>query len=158
VSRARGVSSLGVLRRWWLFGRARGEAGTASAELVVLVVPIMVLMAFAVFVGRYSATSQEVSSAAKDAARAAAVRDLPSGAQRAGETAARESLADRGVSCQGLATVIDTSELHPGGQVTAEVRCELGLGDIAGLGLPGSKTLTARSTAVVDTYRGGESP
>ena len=48
--------------------RRRAEAGTASAELVALVVPIMVLVAFAVFAGRYSATAQEVTSAARDAA------------------------------------------------------------------------------------------
>ena len=62
----------------------QGERGTASAELVVLVIPIMVLVGFAVFVGRYSATNQEVTSAARDAARAAAVRGSPAGAQAAG--------------------------------------------------------------------------
>lgn len=134
----------------------RAERGTASAELVVLVIPIMVLVGFAVFVGRYSATSQEVSSAARDAARAAAVLGAPTAAQAAGEAAAEESLADRSVSCTVLSTQVDTSQLRPGGQVTAEVACEIGLSDIAGFGLPGSRTVRATATAVVDTYRGGE--
>ncbi len=51
--------------------------------------------------------------------------------------------------------VVDTAQLQPGGQVTAEVSCQLGLSDIAGFGLPGSRTVRATSTAVVDTYRGG---
>lgn len=134
----------------------RWERGTASAELVVLVVPIMVLVGFAVFVGRYSATNQEVSSAARDAARAAAVLGAPAAAQVAGEAAAEESLADRNVSCTVLTTRVDTSQLRPGGQVTAEVACQIGLADIAGFGLPGSRTVRATATAVVDTYRGGE--
>ncbi len=134
----------------------QGERGTASAELVVLVIPIMVLVGFAVFVGRYSATNQEVTSAARDAARAAAVRGSPAGAQAAGEAAAEVSLSDRNVSCQRLTTTIDVSQLEPGGQVTAEVACEIGLADIAGFGLPGSRTVRAAATAVVDTYRGGE--
>lgn len=134
----------------------RTERGTASAELVVLVVPIMVLVGFAVFVGRYSATNQEVSSAARDAARAAAVLGAPAAAQAAGEAAAEASLADRSVSCTVLSTQVDTSQLRPGGQVTAEVACEIGLADIAGFGLPGSRTVRATATAVVDTYRGGE--
>lgn len=136
--------------------RGRAERGTASAELVVLVIPIMVLVGFAVFVGRFSATNQEVSSAARDAARAAAVLGAPAAAQTAGESAAEESLADRSVSCIRLETDVDTSQLRPGGQVTAEVACEIGLADIAGFGLPGSRTVRATATAVVDTYRGGE--
>lgn len=124
---------------------------------MILVVPIMVLVAFAVFVGRYSATSQEVTSAARDAARAAAVQGGPTSAEAAARTAATDSLADRNVSCVGLTVSIDTSQLQPGGQVTADVSCLIGLDDIAGFGLPGTRTVTASATVVVDTYRGGGS-
>jgi Flp pilus assembly protein TadG len=137
-------------------GSSGVEAGTASAELVVLVVPIMLLMAFAVFVGRLGATHQEVTSAARDAARAAAVQGTPGRAQRVAEQAATESLQDRGVSCQALTVAIDTGQFQPGGQVTAEVTCQVGLADITGLGMPGSRTVSAASTAVIDSYRGGE--
>ena len=141
-----------ALKRW------RGaESGTASAELVILVVPIMVLVAFVVFAGRYSATDQEVTSAARDAARAASVEGGPASAAAAGRAAATASLADRRVSCASLTTSIDTSALRPGGQVTAQVSCVIDLDDIAGFAMPGTKTVTASATVVVDTYRGGGS-
>lgn len=132
------------------------ERGTASVELVMLTVPLMILVAFAVFVGRYAAVSQDVTSASRDAARAAAVRQLPGPARGDGERAARDTVADRGVSCRQLEVLVDTSALYPGGSVTATVRCVLYVADIAGLGMPGTTVVEATSTAVVDRYRGGD--
>lgn len=136
----------------------RSERGSASVELVVLVIPIMVLVAFAVFVGRFSAANQDVTSASRDAARAAALRQFPGPAVLDGETAARTTLINREVSCRGLDIVIGTDELHPGGRVTAEVTCHLLLSDIAGFGMPGTAVVSARSIAVVDDFRGGDKP
>ena len=131
------------------------ECGTASVELIMLTVPIMILVAFAVFVGRYAAVGQEVTSAARDGARAAAVRQAPGAAGADGEQAVRASLAELGVSCRQLDITIDTSALHPGGSVTATVRCVLQVADLAGFGMPGTTVAEATSTAVVDRYRGG---
>ena len=47
---------------------------------------------------------------------------------------------------------IDTSQLHPGGQVTATVGCTVPLGDLLLLKLPGTDTVDATSSSVVDTY------
>jgi Flp pilus assembly protein TadG len=123
---------------------------------VVLTVPVMVLVAFAVFVGRYASVHQDVVSASRDAARAAAVRQLPGPAQADGERAAVTTLVNHAVSCRQLDVVVDTTGLHPGGSVTAEVRCVLSIADVAGFGLPGTTVVEASSTAVVDRYRGGD--
>ncbi len=134
----------------------RSERGTASVELVVLVIPIMALAAFAVFVGRYAAAQQDVTSAARDAARAAAVRQLPAAAQADGHQAAETTLVNRDLTCRQLDIEVATNDLQPGGKVTASVTCVLLISDVAGFGMPGTTTVEATSTAVVDHFRGGE--
>jgi hypothetical protein len=146
------------------FGRRlSGERGSASVELVLLTIPVMVLVSFAVFAGRYSATQQDVTSASRDAARAAAVRQLGPGAVTDGRAAAEATLAQREVSCPtpeidiaffdaGGAVAADPV---PGGRVDATVTCQLGLADVAGFGMPGTRSVSSTSSAVVDSYRGG---
>ena len=73
-----------------------------------------------------------------------------------GEAAAVQTLAARNVSCQTLTVVVDTANLTPGGSVTSTVTCQVDLSDVTSLlGLPGSVTVEATSTAVVDKFRGG---
>jgi Flp pilus assembly protein TadG len=140
-------------------GRNSSDGGAASVQLVVLVIPIMVLVAFTVFVGRYSATRQEVASASRDAARAASVLQRPDMARSAGERAAQETLGNRSISCSGGPVVeVNVDNLHPGGYVEATVRCQVSLSDLAGFNIPGNRTVESASTAVVDTYRGGDQP
>ncbi|MCP4221971.1 MAG: pilus assembly protein [Actinomycetia bacterium] len=134
----------------------RSDRGSASVELVVLVIPIMVLVAFAVFVGRYGAAQQDVTSAARDAARAAAVRQFPAAAQVDGQQAAERTLVNRDLTCRQLDIEVATDDLRPGGTVTARITCVLLISDVAGFGMPGSTTVEATSTAVVDHFRGGE--
>lgn len=138
--------------------RCRGERGSAASELVVLVPMAVLIVGFIILVGRLSTTSQDVTSASRDAARAASVRQFPGAASADGTAAAAATLAGRNVSCQNLAVDIDTSQFQPGGQVTATVTCIVGLDDVVGLGIPGTRTITSTSTAVVDRWRGGDSP
>lgn len=139
--------------------RLGGSEGSASSELVVLVVPIMMLAMFAVLVGRVSSTHQEVTSVARDAARAAALRQNPAEALADADRVAREAFADRGVSCKALRVGPadgQSLDLSPGGVVRIRVECDIGLEDLVGFGLPGTKTESAESSAVVDHFRGGE--
>lgn len=135
--------------------RCRGDAGTAAGELIVLMPMIMMLLGFAIMVGRLSTSGQDVTSAARDAARAAALRQYPAAAQADANQAASNTMSKSGVGCQSLTVSVDTSQLQPGGQVTATVTCVVGLGDVVGLGIPGTRTVTASSTSPVDTHRGG---
>jgi len=135
--------------------RCRADAGTAAGELVTLVPMVMLLLGFAVMVGRLSTTDQDVTSAARDAARAASLRQHPAAAAADGDQAARDTMSQSGVGCQTISVSIDTSQLQPGGQVSATVTCVVGLGDVVGLGIPGSRTVSATSVSPVDTHRGG---
>lgn len=135
-----------------------GERGSASVELAVLTIPLIILVAFTVFVGRYASTYQEVTSASRDAARAAAVRQSPAQARLDGIQAATRTLEDRSVSCPGPDIGIDTDRLEPGGRVTATVECVVSLADLTGLGIPGSVRISAESISVVDSFRGGDGP
>ncbi len=136
--------------------RLRGERGSAATEVVILVPMAVLMVGFMIMVGRLSTTNQDITSASRDAARAASVRQFPGAATADGTAAATATLAARGISCETLVIDIDTANFQPGGQVTATVTCTIGLADVVGLGLPGSKTVTATSIAVVDSYRGGD--
>ncbi len=133
----------------------RSERGSATAEVAILVPTVVLLVGFVVLVGRLSTTQQGVNSASADAARAASIRQDPWAAQADGVAAAAETLGDQRVSCAVLDTSIDTARLEPGGIVTATVTCTVGLGDLLGLGIPGSRQVTSSSSSTVDRYRGG---
>ncbi len=138
--------------------RLSGERGSAATEVVILVPLAVLMVGFMILVGRLATTNQDIISASRDAARAASVRQDPSAAISDGTAAAEATLAARGVSCETLTIEIDTTNFQPGGQVTANVTCSIGLSDAVGLGIPGAKTVSASSIAVVDSYRGGDTP
>ncbi len=135
--------------------RWRGDAGTAAGELVVMVPMVMLLVGFAILVGRLSTTQQDVTSASRDAARAAAVRQYQAAARADGIAAAERTMSESGLGCVHLDVTLDLDDFAPGGQVTATVTCAVGLDDVVGLGIPGTRSVTATSTSPVDTYRGG---
>ncbi len=144
-----------MLRR--LLRRSRSERGSAPIELLILTPVIVMLVGLALYAGRTATIKQDVISASRDAARAASVRQFPGPATTDGRAAAERTLASRDVSCSTLAVDVDTSDLSPGGAVTSTVTCTVDLSDVTGLlGLPGSVTIEASSTAVVDRFRGGE--
>lgn len=143
-------------KTWWE-SRASGESGSAATEVVILVPMAVLMVGFTIMVGRLATTHQDITSASRDGARAAAVRQHPAAASADGTAAVEATLASHGVSCQTLTVDINTAQLQPGGQVSATVTCVIGLSDVVGLGVGGSRTITSTSTAVVDTYRGGDS-
>jgi len=129
------------------------ERGASVATVVVLVPMFFVLVMFVVFAGRVATTRQDVLSASRDAARSAAVRS-PANALAAGEQSAAATLADRSVSCSGgLDIDVQVGSMRPGDQVVATVNCTVAGSDLLPFWAPGAKTISATSTAVVDTYR-----
>jgi Flp pilus assembly protein TadG len=125
------------------------ERGSMAVELAILTVPMVVILVFLAALGRYSDARNQVNEAARDAAREASTYLTPTAAVTDGERVARAELS--GV-CANPSIAIDTSQLHPGGHVTVTVGCAVSLGDLGLLKLPGSTTVTASSTSVVDTY------
>lgn len=134
--------------------RTRGEAGTAVVELVLVVPVLLALLALVVFAGRVGSASADVTAAARDAARAASLRDAPAAARADAESTAEAALAATGVSCADTSVAVEAGALRPGGSVAVTVTCRLRVADLAVLRLPGHKTVSARSVAFVDVFRG----
>lgn len=133
------------------------ERGSAPVELALLTPMMVLLLLFVVFVGRLVTSEQDVAAAARDGARAASLRGTSTAAVADARSTVAAALATRDLSCNDLDIEVDTTQLRPGGSVAVVVRCTLSLADVAGLGVPGSRLVTARSAEVVDRYRGDES-
>jgi Flp pilus assembly protein TadG len=135
--------------------RRHGERGSAVTETVLLIPALLVVLLFVVFVGRATSTDNDVTAAARDGARAASrAADAAQADTVARETVA-DALAGRHVRCAELHVDVDTTGFTRDGNVGVDVRCAIALGDLTGLRVPGSKTLSARAVEVVDRYRGG---
>jgi Flp pilus assembly protein TadG len=129
------------------------QRGSAPVELALLTPMVIVLLLFVVFVGRIVTTQQDLDAAARDAARAASLRATPDAAVRDADAAFAAALASHDLSCATPDVAIDTSRFRPGGAVRVTVTCDVSFADISRLGVPGTRRLTAHSTAVIDTYR-----
>lgn len=129
------------------------EKGSAAVELVLVTPVLLVLMMFALVAGRFALARNQVTEAARDAAREASTWPTAQAAARAGVQRGLDSLNAGKVSCQQPVVVIDTSELRPGGETVADVTCTVALDDVVGLHLAGSRTFHARAVSVVDTFR-----
>lgn len=127
------------------------DRGSVSAEMTVLVVPFMMLLAlFMVFCGRSASAAIDVNSAAAAAARAAADAPTSASARTAAADAVAATTAGTSWRCT---TSTDSSAHRRGGQATVTVTCVVPLSD---LGLPdvaASRTVTSTATEPIDTYR-----
>ena len=135
-------------------GWARDESGAMAVELVLLAPVLVLLCGIIVMAGDFRSAANDVSNAAYAAARAASYTSDPTAAQSAGETAALDSMANRGDACAQMTTRIDTSNFTPGGDVKVTVTCVAALAQITGFGIiPGHKTFTATAVVPIDTHR-----
>jgi Flp pilus assembly protein TadG len=130
------------------------QHGGVTAELAVLTPVLVLLMLFVVFGGRLGQVEQDVTHATAESARSASLAhgDV---AALARETVVN-NLAAAGVACRSLRVTVDGNPPRAGGTVTVTTRCDVDMTDVAGLGLPRRRTVSASAVEVVDTYRGGE--
>jgi Flp pilus assembly protein TadG len=136
-------------------GRRRGDRGDAGPlELVILLPVVLLLFALVVAFGRATTAQQHVAHAAAVGARAAASAQTAGGASNVASRVVADSLAGVGMTSCGAPDV--AGSWTPGGRVTVTVSCVVDLGDLTEFGLiPGSRTLTASATEVIDRTRGG---
>jgi Flp pilus assembly protein TadG len=132
----------------------RDETGSAAMELALLTPILVVLMLFVVFVGRLVSARADVDAAARDGARAASIARSPAAATRDGREAVEATLAGEAVTCRALSVSIDTAAFRPGGSIVATVTCAVDVGDLSGLGLPGTRAVSATFSEPVDLFRG----
>jgi Flp pilus assembly protein TadG len=124
-----------------------------ALELAIMTPVLVAFMMLMVGVGRIVNAQSQVDSAARDAVRDASVARSAGEAQSRADAAARASLEQYNWCQGGPTTQTDTSAWAPGGQVSVTVTCDADLGGLALIGLPGSKQMTGRATAPLDTYR-----
>ncbi len=127
------------------------DRGSSTITLALLAPVLMLLAAFAVYVGRVASTQAEVRGVARDAARSASIQ--PTNAQGAAEDTARRTLATREVSCQRIEVNVAATKVGNLDAVTVTVRCSISTRELAGLNLGGERTVEATATEVVDHYR-----
>ena len=131
-------------------GADAGERGSMSVEMIVLVPVLLLIVMIAVAGGRLVSAEGMVQAAARDAARAASIERSAGDA----DAAARRSLAAADTANAQCSGGVDVGGFGRGGTVTATVSCRVELSDLGLVFLPGATTVTASSTAPVDTWRG----
>jgi Flp pilus assembly protein TadG len=137
-------------------GRLRGSRGDSGPlEVVILLPAVLLLFGLVVAFGRTTTAATNVEHAAAVGARAAVAAQTSGGASARAGGVVEESLAGSGLACASQETSISGS-FRPGSRVTVTVTCVVALGDVTQFGfLPGSRTLTASATEVIDRTRGG---
>jgi len=144
-----------AMRRRWRRLAAAPDQGSSTAELTVATPLLVGLLLFVVLCGRLVEAQLDLDAAARSAARAASLARTVPAATADAEQAAMDTLAAHGVTCAQPSISVETGGLQPGGAVTVTVSCVVPLADLALLGVPGSRTLSATSTSPVDRWRGG---
>ena len=135
-------------------GRWRGgERGSAAVEITLLAPLLVIMWLFVVFLFRVTEAQAVISDAAHQAARAASIAQNPAAATAQARQAADTALSGRGLACQHFTVSVGLAGFRPGGTVRATVTCTTGLSGLALLEVPGSHTLSASFTSVIDTYR-----
>ncbi|MFI0354252.1 TadE/TadG family type IV pilus assembly protein [Actinomadura sp. 9N407] len=98
-----------------------------------------------------------VSQAAADAARHASIARTPGQARTDATSTALTTLRDKGLHCAPQVQLGLAGFHRPVGQnatVTAQVTCDIALGDVALPGMPGARTVTRTRHSPLDPYRG----
>lgn len=140
-------------RRRLLQEEQSDRGGFAALELAIMMPFVIVLLLLVVGFGRVSRGRQLVDQAAEAASRAGSLSYTPGAAQLAAQQAATQALSGGGLSCGAMTVTLDTSQFYAGGQVVAQVSCSADLSGLTMSGVPGSVTLSAASTSVLEPYR-----
>ena len=131
----------------------RDERGAMAIEVVVMT-PVLVGAIMLIAAGaEYVDARGQVNHAAYAAARAASLTTNQERAVAAGRAAAETAMRQRGRACSQLDVGIDAGDFNPGGTVRATVTCTADLSELAGFGLPGSRTFTYTAAVPLEQHR-----
>ncbi|MFF5258710.1 TadE/TadG family type IV pilus assembly protein [Actinomadura viridis] len=137
---------------------ARDDRGSMSLEMVLATPLFVVFLMLLAGAGRMVDAQSQVDGAARDAVRAASIARSAGGAEVLAQEAASANLDGRDWCASGPVVITDTTAWGPGGRVAVTITCDVDLGDLSFIGLPGTKTLRGKALAPIDTYtyRGGD--
>ncbi|MEU8248290.1 TadE family protein [Nonomuraea sp. NPDC048916] len=138
-----GARGLTAVRR---AGRS-GERGSMAVETVMLAPVFLIFLMFLAGAGRLVEAQGQVNGAARDAARAASVQRAFDAAGTAAEATTTAALQGQ---CAQPAVSLAGSDWEAGGQVRAEVTCEL---DLSFLGFDGTKRMTGTAVVPLEQFR-----
>ena len=141
------VTALGA--RWRAVTRT-SDAGSSTAQVVLLTPLLVMLLLFVVLCGRLAGAQIDVDAAASNAARAGSITR----SQAAAEQTARDDLTARGITCESTDISVNTGGGRPGGAVTVTLSCRVRLADLSLLAVPGSRVVQASATSPVDQWTG----
>lgn len=125
------------------------DRGSMAVELVILAPVMMAFIVLVVACGRYVSVRGDIEAASRDAARAASLERTQDAAESAADGVAAAAL-EHPERCRSVEL---TGDFVAGGTITATVTCDVSYSGLGLIGLPGSKRLTASSSAPLDTYR-----
>ena len=125
----------------------RGDGGSVTVELAVLMPLVALLVGVLVYAGRVSATHADVQGAAQVAARAASRARTGADADHAARAAAASSLALGGAGCRQVSV---SAPAVAANEVSVTVSCVVDLSDVTMVPIGGSLTVTESWTEPVD--------
>ena len=137
--------------RW----RDNDEGQAATVEVLLLLVVVLAGWFFLAYLGRLNAAAQSLENAAQSAARAASQTGDPTTAQTAASDVLAASNLD--LPCNGrpapdVSFQPGTDGGWRGGTVTVRLHCQVRNHALGGLWSPGSRTITASDTQIIDRY------
>lgn len=133
--------------------RCRSEDGAAALELVLMAPLLVAFIVVVVAAGRIVQARGDANDIAYAAARAASLAGSPAMARSAAEQAAHDAIEQADLVCRTLEVSLEGSQLRPGGQISATVRCTADLADVAGFGIPSSRNFVSTAQVPIETYR-----
>ena len=131
----------------------RSEVGSAAAEIVILTPLLVVLALVLVIGGRLSYALQDVDDAARTSVESAVIASTASTARAQAAAAANYEISHDGLRCTPYTMTVDVTDFAPGGFVSVELRCGVGLVTLGIPGLPGSVTLSGDASAGIEPSR-----
>lgn len=134
------------------------QRGTLTVEFALLVPALVLFFGLAVGGARVWMARTTVETMAGAGARAAALERTPDTAVTAAEHLVDLQSTTSGLRCASLRLRVDTDNLAlpvgTPGRITAEVDCDVPLGDVLVPGWPGTVRVSASASAPLDSYRG----
>jgi Flp pilus assembly protein TadG len=134
--------------------RHHGERGTATVELTLVALGLLVFAAGLIGIGRLTDTRTALAGVAREAARAAADAPTATQAIQLGQDAARQTATGYRLDPTRLQVSVDPRGFSRGGTLLVTATYRVRLGDLPTLRLlPGEVTLRARQLEPIDPFR-----
>lgn len=126
----------------------RGDAGSVSVELVVLVPAFAVILALVLLVGRVQVSRANIEAASHAAARSITLSRDPHTAAEDAKAATAKRVGAGSRSCQAMGWNVEVTATD----ATVTVSCEVNLAEAALLPVDRTMTVTSTSTEVFDRF------